>query len=401
MTGLHKEAIHIIEPVLDANISKTDQCKVDKVILLCCFASFFGHNNLNQILKAYQNKSKNLYSIYNQLSYRDFSAISAMLMEHFVAERLKDIGQKGESTWSRMKPVYIIDASIFKIWLQNPDNVFFDKFFSGQTRKGEYGYKITLGGIAINGTFYPVSFYVASKAHTDAQIAEVIMYDMHRVTQKIKYDYNLTFGQWYLSIDSGYSDPDLLAYATEIDVIPICVPVKTHKFQIDNLNINLKEYIDKHYIPQEAEYYQKNGADAEPFTLRKKAYYKCRKCTVTLLFFRLNGSKKVSVIYTTNTDVKAKTLRRGWFQRTHIEQFFRFCKHTLEFAASTYSDVNDFLKKVCLFFVKALFCNVVRNIFRKIRGMKNITFGTIRAYVSTMRTGEQWLIDLINLREPF
>ncbi|MCK5538334.1 MAG: hypothetical protein KAI79_16020 [Bacteroidales bacterium] len=401
MNGFHEEAISSIETVLGTNIPKKDQWKVDKVILLCCFASFFGHNNLNQVLKSYQNTSSNLYGVYNILSYRDFSEISAMLMEHFVSERLKDIGLKGESTWSRLKPTYIIDASIFKIWLQNPDNEFFDKFFSRQTRKGEYGYKITLGGIAIDDTFYPVSFYVSSKAHTDAQIAEIIMYDMHRLTQKIKYEHNLTFGQWYLSVDSGYSDPNLLAYATEIDVIPICVPVKAHKFEIDNLNINLKEYIDKYYIPQEEEYYQKNKTDPKPFVLRKKAYYKCRNCTVILLFFRLTDSKKVSVIYTTDTNVKAKTLRRSWFKRTQIEQFFRFCKHILDFAASTYSNVNDFLKKVCLFFIKALFCNEVRNEFRKIRGMKKITFGTIRAYVRTNRTGEQWLINLMNLQEPF
>ncbi|TAF31269.1 MAG: hypothetical protein EAZ67_13125 [Cytophagales bacterium] len=39
-----------------------------------------------------------------------------------------------------------------------------------------------------------------------------------------------------------------------------------------------------------------------------------------MLAFRLNGSNKVSVIYSTSQTIFAKTLRRHWFQRTYIDR---------------------------------------------------------------------------------
>ena len=65
----------------------------------------------------------------------------------------------------------------------------------------------------------------------------------------------------------------------------------------------------------------------------------------------------------------------------------------------TYSKVDDFLKKTCLFFFKALFCNLIRDMLRKRKGMRKITFGTIRAYVSKDRIGEEWLLNLMNLKD--
>jgi len=52
------------------------------------------------------------------------------------------------------------------------------------------------------------------------------------------------------------------------------------------------------------------------FTYRFRAFYCSQDREVTLLAFRLNGSKKVSIIYTPDKQIFAKTLRRHWFQRT-------------------------------------------------------------------------------------
>jgi len=398
---LHAEALAILITVLATKVPEKKRHKVVKVVLLCCFSSFFGHNNLCQVLKAYNKKSTSLYAIYNSLSFGDFSTMTAMLFEHYISERLVDLGGESNSTWSRLSPTYIIDASIFRTWLKKPENEFFDKFFSGQTGKPEYGYKITLGGMAIGDTFYPLSFYVSSKKHTDSEIAQILLYDMHRVIKQIEMDNNLKFGQLYLSVDCGYSHPDLFEYAEKLKIIPISVPKKNHLFEIDGKNTNLTDFIDNVFIPKEEKYYSENGKETQPFTLRIRAIYKCRKTEVVLLFFRLAKSDNVSVVYSTDLDIKAKTLRHHWFQRTHIEQFFRFCKHTLELATSTYSSVDDFLKKICLFFLKALFCTIIRNAVRRKKGMKKITFGTIRSLVTTRRIGEQWLIDLMNLDTSF
>ena len=63
--------------------------------------------------------------------------------------------------------------------------------------------------------------------------------------------------------------------------------------------------------------------------MRFRAFYDSQNREVVLLAFRLNGSKKVSIIYATDKNIKGKTLRRHWFQRTYIEQFFKLLKHYL------------------------------------------------------------------------
>ncbi|MFN0202003.1 MAG: hypothetical protein ACKVTZ_10810 [Bacteroidia bacterium] len=85
------------------------------------------------------------------------------------------------------------------------------------------------------------------------------------------------------------------------------------------------------------------------FTYRLKAYYCSQKKDVILLAFRLNGSKKVSVIYTTHLSIHAKTLRRHWFQRTYIEQFFKMLKHVLKIQEARVSTKDDFEIKLLRF----------------------------------------------------
>ena len=86
---------------------------------------------------------------------------------------------------------------------------------------------------------------------------------------------------------------------------------------------------------------------------------------MTFLFFRLKGSTKVSIIFSSNLAIKAKTLRRKWFQRTRIEQFFRRVKHTLKIQESTADTSATFFKKVALFFLKAVFVIKFQQFCRK------------------------------------
>jgi len=367
-------------------------------LTLCLFSSLFGYHNLKQVLTAYGIKSSNFYRLYNQLSFTDITNLSSYLFEHYASEPLVKLGKQSESSWSRQSATYVIDAGIFKTWLKEADSEFFDKFFSGQTGKAEYAYKLTLGGIAIGDTFYPLVFFIASKKFTDSEVAQTILPILHRFTEKLKKQHKLSFGKWYLSVDSGYSHPDLTSLSQELDIEAICVLSKSHLFEINGKSINLKNYITQEFMEQEQEYYSKNDPKtATPFTMRIKAKYKCRDIEVILLFFRLANSNKVSVIYTTHLNIKAKTLRHHWFQRTYIEQFFRFCKHSLKIAASTYSGVDDFIRKICLFFLKAVFALQIRNASRKRKGMKNITFGTICLIVSKNKIEHDYLLQLLNL----
>ncbi len=366
------------------------------------YSSLFGYNNLKQVLTAYGIKSSNFYRLYNLLSFADLTNLSANLFEHCVSEPLIKLGKQSESTWSRKKSTYVIDASIFKTWLKQADSEYYCKFFSGQTGKVEYGYKLTLGGIVIGDTFYPLVFFIASKNFNDSEVAQTILPILHQFTQKLEKQHDLSFGKWYLSVDSGYSHPDLISQTQELDIEMICVPTKSHLFEIDGQKINLKNYITQEFLEQELEYYKKNDRKtAPPFTLRKNAKYKCRDMDVVLLFFRLAGSNKVSVVYTMELNIKAKTLRRHWFQRTYIEQFFRICKHSLKIAASTYSNVDDFIRKICLFFLKAIFALQIRNACRKHKGMKTITFGTICLLVSNNKIGHDYLLQLLNIQDSY
>ena len=68
-----------------------------------------------------------------------------------------------------------------------------------------------------------------------------------------------------------------------------------------------------------------------------------------MLFFRLNGSKKVSVIYSISKHIFAKTLRRHWFQRTYIEQFFKMLKHVLQIQEARTKDKKGFEFKLYRF----------------------------------------------------
>ena len=66
---------------------------------------------------------------------------------------------------------------------------------------------------------------------------------------------------------------------------------------------------------------------------------------VTIVIFRFNGSNKVTIIFCYAANIHAKTMRRRFFQRTQIEQFFRMVKHTLHIEQSTSTDSKSFIKK--------------------------------------------------------
>ncbi len=102
-----------------------------------------------------------------------------------------------------------------------------------------------------------------------------------------------------------------------------------------------------------------------PFIHRFKATYCAQNREVTLLAFRLNGSKKVSIIYSTEKSVFAKTLRRHWFQRTYIEQFFKLLKHVLKIQEARVKTKNEFHIKLLRFAFVAFHAQKLVKFIRK------------------------------------
>ena len=135
LSGFGDKSAELLDEVIQSDISQKNRHKILKTLMLCMHSSIFGYYNLKQVLTAYGIKSSNFYNLYNKLSFADITNLSAYLFEHYVSESLIKLGTQNESTWSREKPTYVIDANIFKTWIEQVDSEFFDKFFSGQYRE--------------------------------------------------------------------------------------------------------------------------------------------------------------------------------------------------------------------------------------------------------------------------
>ena len=99
--------------------------------------------------------------------------------------------------------------------------------------------------------------------------------------------------------------------------------------------------------------------------IRKRCFYKALGKEMTFLFFRLNGSKTVSVIYCNDKNITAKSLRRHWFQRTQIEQFFRLIKHTLKISEAKTTNKDQFELKLLRFVFIGLHVQLFTRFVRK------------------------------------
>ena len=132
--------------------------------------------------------------------------------------------------------------------------------------------------------------------------------------------------------------------------------------------------------------------------MRVKANFQTIDREVTLLFFRLNGSKKVTVIFSTSPTVMAKTLRRRFFQRTKIEQFFRFLKDTLKIQTSKNVDAITFLKKLNLFIIKAMTCRQFeKEVQKQFQLFRHWAFTKLRHHLVYEKIGLEDLESLVKM----
>jgi hypothetical protein len=185
---------------------------------------------------------------------------------------------------------------------------------------------------------------IAAKAQTDKgtiQVANELVDKLGIFLNKLA-NQGCVLPTLHFSCDSGYSHVSLANTCAKYKFIYISVPKKNHIFQINGVSIKLSDWIANVFIPAEkAEKAKKTEQKSQlsavsdkkieknAFTMRFTGFYESQNTTVTLLAFRLNDSNTVSVIYTPNKTIMKKTLRRHWFQRTYIEQFFKLLKHVM------------------------------------------------------------------------
>jgi hypothetical protein len=362
--------------------------------LLLLVGEFFGLHTLNQILRFRTKKTGSWHTRLASLSYRQIELGINCLVKEAALGALTDLAKKSESSWSRSDVTLVIDDSIFKQWLSKgltdpATQAYFDKYFSGQSNSSVYGFRITLCGLAIDNTFYPMYFNFTKKKDNTRQVACNLLNLAHKDISSVCEKEKLTLPNLFLSVDSGFHGPELLTLCdsfthSTLPITLIGVPKNNHLVEIQATKTTpffrgkLPEFMDTYFKNAEAAFFKDPNNKKEHFFMRLKITYLSLDKELIILIFRYRKSKKVSVIYTTDLNIKAKTLRHRWFQRTQIEQFFRILKDTLKIQKSKSTDKNGFVKKFAIKLFQALQVQLFRNYCRKkYRYLKNKAFPEI------------------------
>jgi hypothetical protein len=402
-------------------MSKQDAHDLSRMLRLFFVGQVAGLQSLNMILVYFGIKSSGEQTRYKKMSKRlsneVFHQIFELLFEKEVERILMEKVEKDGSSWSRETVTGVLDDSIFRQWQTSVDEAkdfehYFNKFFSGQFKQAVWGYQVVTFGLSIDGVFYPMFLECAPKASEENKenkekpshlIAAKLIGKWGKFVEKLSKK-GCKLPNIHFSCDSGYSSVALSDTCASKGLVYISVPSKTHLIEFKGVFVSIKDWIEKEFEVAEKKHLDKEKdlavAEKTPFTYRFRATYKCQKRKLTFLAFRLKGSKKVSVIYTTDKNIKGKTLRRHWFERTQIEQFFRLLKHTMSIQQSITTTKHSFEVKVLRFaFVGLHLQLLVKTVRKSIQSFRKKGIGTLRAFCQS----DHELLDLLQeiLNTPF
>lgn len=380
--GIYSDSLNIFDVVKndlsEVCFTEKEGHQLKKLLNVFFLGQVVGLPTLHSILKQYDissNKHQIDYKeLCNKLTYNTIGKIFESVFEQQLLDVLDKMSQKDSSCWSRELVTVLLDDSIFKQWHNSQDwskdfEDCFGKFFSGQFRASVYGFKVVTLALSIEGIVYPLYFDYVKKAichsagtkedkvEKATQIAQKLVEKWGLFVKKAK-SKGILIPKLHFSCDNGYSDVALSNTCAANELIYISVPKKSHLFDIQNKNgsvthTNLEDWIKNVFLTAEKkhEVLQTHLPKKEKtaFIYRFRATYCAQNRQVTLLAFRLNGSKKVSIIYSTEKSIFAKTLRRHWFQRTYIEQFYKLLKHVLKIQEARVKTKNEFHTKLLRF----------------------------------------------------
>lgn len=357
---------------------------------------------LHSILSEYEIKSSKTFSCFNKL-YKDLTV--SVLMKCFeqvfeleIATKFRELNSKHKSCLSRELVTVVLDDSVFKQWLgafkvgESFDSCY-GCFFSGQFKSSVYGFKDCCIGVVIDKVYYPMYFeYTPKQKKEEGDEYSVGITTAIKLVERFGLFYeglktnSIDLGNLKFSVDNGYSHMALAKICKKNHLDYISVPKKSHTFLINGQKFILSKWIETEFLQLEEEHNLKQERlqkeQQEPFIYRFKGFYCSKKTSVVLLAFRLNGSKKVSIIYTTAKDEKAKTLRRHWFQRTYIEQFYKIMKHVLKIQESRTRDKDSFSYKFLRFaFIGLHIQKLVRFIRKRMKSWGNKGFISIQRII--------------------
>jgi hypothetical protein len=404
-----------------AKIPVYERGNVQKVALLLLVGTLFDLTTLREILTLYGIKSNKYGKIWQKLSHKQVYDLFVLGSRQHFKETFSKLLKQSESSQSRAEITIVGDDSVFKQWLQGRENEenseFFGKFFSGQYKTTVYGFCVSVIGVVLQGTFNPLSFSLVGKPSKPSTVSPKIEKADAKQSEKsrkksliqlekqirevvgfltdLSEGLGVNLPQLYISIDSGFNDKLLLDLCDSLKLIAISVVKMNEMVVYKGKTMNFAKLRDLIFLRAERRFYRDKSNENKPFSLRLSLFYKKLNRTVTVLIFRFNGSNKITIIFCYDAFIKAKTLRRRFFQRTQIEQFFRMVKHTLKISQSKSDSTHGFIKKVALFFLKAIFAFAFRDYCRKhFRRFKNDSFYKLRLNILHHMNDKSILLDL-------
>jgi hypothetical protein len=347
---------------------------------------------------------QNYTKFYKNLTVNKLRVVFEFIFEHQVTAILTKMDSRDPTIWSKKRVTAILDDSIFRQWLSKSgrENDYYGKFFSGQYHAAVCGFKVVCFGLYIDEIFHPLYFDFVKKKEGGTkneaiEVAKRLVCRWGRLKGRLA-KAGTILPTIHFSCDNGYSDVSLSEECgkQENGLTYISVPRRNNIFVIDDKKMKLNEFIETEFLAGEKAHKesQKHLREEEKtaFALRKKGYYQSQKRIVTLLFFRFNGSEKVSIIYTTSQTIFAKTLRRHWFNRTYIEQFFKTLKHVLKISEARTRNKEGLENKILQFAFLAIEAQkIIKFLRRKLSLFKGKGFISLQRILCS----EQEIISLL------
>ena len=104
----------------------------------------------------------------------------------------------------------------------------------------------------------------------------------------------------------------------------------------------------------------------------------------------------MSVIFSPNLDIKAKTLRHQWFERTKIELLFRMLKTDLKIQQATSRNRLGFMKKLAFALVKSVYAQQLTQVVKKTdEKLSRFGYAGIKQLLIFHQIGKEWLDELV------
>ncbi len=384
-----------------SGLEDSDLNLFEKMNALLFLGQLVGLPTLKSILTKFGITSnrlqKNYTKLYKKLTVSKLRIIFEFIFEQQAVGILREMALRDSSIWSKKRVTAVLDDSIFRQWLSESgrEELHYGKFFSGQYHCSVFGFKVVCFGLYIEGVFYPLFFDFVKKktgmqGNQAIEVAKKLVSRWGRLKAKLARQ-GVILPAIDFSCDNGYNDLSLSEHCEkqENGLVYISVPRRNNIFTIDEKRGSLTEFIDSEFMAKELAHQQNEkhleGEDKTPFYHSQKRY-------VTLLFFRLNGSGRVSVIYSPSETIFAKTLRRHWFSRTYIEQFFKILKHVLRISEARTKNRQELEFKILRFAFMAVEAQkIVKFMRRKFSAFKGKGFIALQRILCF----EQEIIDLL------